>query len=154
MLKIQPIGDRIVARRIEQKPGEAKIGTLFIPDAAKDAPLLAKVEAVGPGRASNWPGAAIAHGLMARMGALAGMSESVPIFIEFTRQQPMIEVGDLVIYARYSGVEIPIHVGEKIETVFMLREDEVMARIPKADVEAFGFKEQEEEEPAKVEQAS
>ena len=48
-MKIRPIYDRIVVKRIEEK-GEQKLGALFIPDSAKEKPQEGEVIAVGKGK--------------------------------------------------------------------------------------------------------
>jgi chaperonin GroES len=125
MIKVEPIGDRVVAERIEAKPGEERHGSLYIPDTAKDAPLLARVVAVGPGRTSQWPGQAAVNGLVFGQ-TLMGTVSGLPLTIEFQGQPMQVAVGDLVIYGRYSGAEIPLNINGKLETVFMLRQDEIM----------------------------
>ena len=47
-MKINPIRDHIVVKRIEKK--EKKVGGIIIPDTAKEKPLTAEVIAVGSGR--------------------------------------------------------------------------------------------------------
>lgn len=47
-MKVQPLGDRILAKRVE--PAEQLKGGIIIPDTAKEKPLEAKVVAVGPGK--------------------------------------------------------------------------------------------------------
>lgn len=47
MNKIQPLGDRIVVKRL---PAEDKIGSIYVPQAAQEKPTRAEVLAVGPGR--------------------------------------------------------------------------------------------------------
>ncbi len=48
-MKIRPLYDRIVVKRIEEK-GDQKLGTLFIPDSAKEKPQEGEVVAVGKGK--------------------------------------------------------------------------------------------------------
>jgi chaperonin GroES len=48
-MKIRPLYDRIVVKRIEEK-GEQKLGALFIPDSAKEKPQEGDVVAVGKGK--------------------------------------------------------------------------------------------------------
>ena len=48
-MKITPLRDRIVAKRIEESE-EKKVGGIIIPDTAKEKPMTAKVVAVGSGR--------------------------------------------------------------------------------------------------------
>lgn len=47
-MKIHPLGDRILIRRIEES--EQVSGGIIIPDTAKEKPQEAEVVAVGPGR--------------------------------------------------------------------------------------------------------
>jgi chaperonin GroES len=47
-LKINPLGDRVVVRPLEET--EEKRGGLYIPDTAKEKPLQGEVIAAGPGR--------------------------------------------------------------------------------------------------------
>jgi chaperonin GroES len=47
-MKIKPLRDRIVVKRIEES--EQKVGGIFIPDTAKEKPMTAKVIAVGSGK--------------------------------------------------------------------------------------------------------
>ena len=47
-MKVQPLGDRILAVRVE--PAETVKGGIIIPDTAKEKPLEAKVISVGPGK--------------------------------------------------------------------------------------------------------
>jgi chaperonin GroES len=47
-VKIQPLGDRVVVRAMEET--EQMRGGLYIPDTAKEKPQQGEVIAVGPGR--------------------------------------------------------------------------------------------------------
>ena len=47
-LKIQPLGDRVVVRPLEET--EETRGGLYIPDTAKEKPQQGEILAVGPGR--------------------------------------------------------------------------------------------------------
>ena len=47
-MKIHPLGDRILIKRLEEE--EQVSGGLIIPDTAKEKPQEAEVVAVGPGR--------------------------------------------------------------------------------------------------------
>jgi len=44
-MKIQPLDDRVLVKRIEEK--EKKVGSIIIPDTARKKPLMGKVIAVG-----------------------------------------------------------------------------------------------------------
>jgi chaperonin GroES len=75
LMTIKPLGDRVLVRPLNQS--EEKIGSLYIPDTAKEKPQEGVVEAVGPGRTED--GKTIA---------------------------PEVKVGDRVLYGKYSGTEI------------------------------------------------
>ena len=47
-LKVQPLGDRVVVRPLDE--AEEMRGGLYIPDTAKEKPLQGEILAVGPGR--------------------------------------------------------------------------------------------------------
>ena len=46
-MKIQPLGDRILVKRVES---ESKKGGIIIPDSAKEKPMEAEVVALGSGK--------------------------------------------------------------------------------------------------------
>lgn len=48
LTRIHPLGDRVMVKRLETE--EERVGSLYVPDTAKEKPLRAKVLAVGPGR--------------------------------------------------------------------------------------------------------
>ena len=73
--KFQPLGDRVVVKRIEKEQKTAS--GLVLPDTAKEAPQEAEVVAVGPGR-------------------LTDEGKKVPM---------EVKVGDRVVFAKYSGTE-------------------------------------------------
>jgi chaperonin GroES len=74
--KIQPLGDRVVVKPIEQ---ESKTkGGIYLPDTAKEKPQEGKVVAVGPGKLND----------------------------DGKRLPMDVAVGDIVIYAKYGGSEI------------------------------------------------
>lgn len=77
-MKIKPLGDRIL---IKPSPSEEKTkGGIYLPDTAKEKPVVGEVVAVGPGRKSD-DGKLIA---------------------------PDLKVGDKVLYGKYSGTETTI----------------------------------------------
>ncbi len=47
-VKVQPLGDRVVVRPLEET--ETMRGGLYIPDTAKEKPQQGEIVAVGPGR--------------------------------------------------------------------------------------------------------
>ena len=48
MLKVRPLHDRVLVKRIDE--GEQKVGGIIVPDSAKEKPQRAEVVAVGSGR--------------------------------------------------------------------------------------------------------
>lgn len=74
-MNIKPLADRVV---VEPKAvAEEKIGSIYVPDTAKEKPQEGKVVAVGSGRYED--------------GKLVA---------------PEVKVGDSVLYGKYSGTEI------------------------------------------------
>jgi chaperonin GroES len=78
-MKIKPIKDNIVVKRLDE-PEEKKVGSIIIPDAAKEKPLTAKVIAVGSGRTLK-------------------DGKKVPLDVK---------VGDKVLVGKYSGSEVKL----------------------------------------------
>ena len=77
-MKIRPLNDRIVAKRIEQ--AEEVRGGIIIPDTAKEKPQEAEIIAVGPGKLDD-------NGKRTPMD---------------------VKKGDRVLIGKYSGSEIKI----------------------------------------------
>jgi chaperonin GroES len=77
-MKIRPLYDRIVVKRIEQS--EELQGGLFIPDSAKEKPQQGEVVAVGKGKRLE-------------------DGEVVPLDVQ---------VGDRILFGKYSGSEIKV----------------------------------------------
>jgi len=75
-MSIKPLGDRIVAKVIEEE--ETTASGIVLPDTAKDRPQEGEVVAVGEGK-------------MLENGE---------------RQKPEVEVGDRIIFAKYAGTEV------------------------------------------------
>ena len=95
--QIVPLADRLVVKNVQQE--EMTASGLVIPDTAKEKPQQAEVIAVGPGRVD-----------------------------EKGNRVPMeIQVGDTVVYAKYSGNEIKV--GQ--EEYLILSEKDVLAKIQK-----------------------
>ena len=78
MEKLQPLGDRVVIKTIEQE--EVTKTGIVLPDTAKEKPQEGEVIAVGPGKLAD---------------------DGKRIAME-------VKKGDRVIYARYAGTEIKI----------------------------------------------
>ena len=77
-MKIKPIKDNIVVKRLDE--AEKKVGSIIIPDAAKEKPMTAEVIAVGSGRTLK-------------------DGKKVPL---------EVKVGDKVLVGKYSGSEVKL----------------------------------------------
>lgn len=77
-LKIRPLHDRIVVRRIEEK--ETAKGGIIIPDTAKEKPQEGEVLAVGTGR-------------------ILDDGKKLPL---------VVKVGDKILFGKYTGTEIKL----------------------------------------------
>jgi|SRR5665213_3590615 len=93
-MDIRPLHDRVVVRRIEDKNETTKSG-LYIPDSAKEKPQEGEVIAVGKGK-------------RAEDGKLIALD---------------VQVGDRVLFGKYSGSEIPKQLGDEF---LIMREDEIL----------------------------
>ena len=83
-MKVQPLGDRILAKRLD--PEETIKSGIIIPDTAKEKPLEAKVIAVGPGKIDD-------------------NGKRIPM---------EIKKGQTVLIGKYSGTEVKIDGEEHI----------------------------------------
>jgi chaperonin GroES len=81
-MKIRPLYDRIVVKRIEQQ--EQKVGGLFIPDSAKEKPQEGEVVAVGKGKRLE-------------------DGKIIPLDVQ---------VGDRILFGKYSGSDIKLEAEE------------------------------------------
>ena len=79
-MKIRPIKDNIVVKRIEEID-EEKVGSIIIPDTAKEKPMTAEVIAIGSGRTLN---------------------DGKKVALE-------VKVGDKVLIGKYSGSEVKLN---------------------------------------------
>jgi len=77
-MKIRPLHDRIVIRRLEEEKTTA--GGIIIPDSATEKPIQGKVVAVGTGKRLD-------------------SGEVI---------KPDVKVGDTVLFGKYSGTEVKI----------------------------------------------
>jgi chaperonin GroES len=93
--KIKPLADRVVVTPLEED--EQMRGGLYIPDTAKEKPQQGKIVALGPGKLSD----------------------------EGTRVEPDVELGQTVLYGKYSGTDVTID-GEEF---LILRESDILAVI-------------------------
>ena len=103
-VNIRPLQDRVIVRRIEE--AEQMRGGIIIPDTAKEKPQEGEVIAVGEGKYKN----------------------------DGTRQTPDVNVGDRVLFGKYSGSEITID----DEQLLIMREDEILGVIERAGAAAGG----------------
>ncbi len=78
MVKVRPIGDKILVERVESE--EKTKGGIILPDTAKEKPKEGKVVAVGEGR-------------------LLENGEKVPF---------QVKVNDRIVFSSYAGTEIKI----------------------------------------------
>ncbi len=95
---IKPLHDRVIVRRIEE--GEQVRGGIIIPDTAKEKPQEGEVVAVGEGKHKD----------------------------DGSRQTLDVQVGDRVLFGKYSGSEIKLD-GEEL---LIMREDEILGIINRA----------------------
>jgi len=77
-VKIQPLGDRVLIKPVEQK--EVRKGGIIIPDTAKEKPQEGEVVAAGPGKTTE-------------------EGKTLPMYVK---------KGDRVLYGKYSGTEIKL----------------------------------------------
>jgi len=94
VVKLQPMGDRLVVKPTQSEE-KTKSG-IYIPDTAKEKPQEGKVIAVGPGKMTD----------------------------EGKRIPMDVEVGDIIIYAKYGGSEIKLDEEELI----IVRESDILAK--------------------------
>jgi chaperonin GroES len=98
--KIVPLGDRIVVKQVKQD--ETRASGLVIPDTAREKPQLGEVIAAGPGR-------------------LDDKGKRIPM---------EVKVGDRVLYAKYSGQDVPRGISlSEDEEYMVLKESDVLAKL-------------------------
>jgi chaperonin GroES len=95
-IRLRPLDDRVVVEPAE--PVEKSAGGIFLPDTAKEKPQRGIVISVGPGK----------------------------LLDSGTRGELSIAVGDLIIFGKYSGVDIEFE-GREVK---ILRESEILASLP------------------------
>ena len=78
MIKVRPLGDRILVKRLEEE--EVMKGGIIIPDTAKEKPQRGEVIAVGLGRLDD----------------------------EGKRLPLDVQVGNIVLFGKYAGSEVTI----------------------------------------------
>ncbi len=78
-MKIRPLGDRILVKRVEQE--QKTKGGIIIPDTAQEKPQEAEVVAVGEGR----------------------------VLENGTKRTLDLKVGERILFSKYSGTEIKLN---------------------------------------------
>ncbi len=74
-MALKPIGDRVVIELMEQE--QERVGSIYVPDTAKEKPQQGKIIAVGPGRQDG--------------------KDLIPM---------SVKVGNTVLFSKYGGTEI------------------------------------------------
>ncbi len=74
-MALKPIGDRVVIELLEQEA--EKVGSIYVPDTAKEKPQQGKIIAVGQGKRDG--------------------KDLIPM---------TVKVGDTVLFSRYGGMEV------------------------------------------------
>ncbi len=97
--KVVPLGDRIVVKQSRQE--EVRASGLVIPDTAREKPQLGKVIAVGPGRIDD-------NGKRVTMD---------------------VKNGDRVLYAKYSGQDVPRGIFGDEDEYMILKETDILAKL-------------------------
>ena len=92
-MKLKPLGGRVIVEPIEQE--EMTAGGIILPETAKEKPQEGKILAAGPGERDE-------------------DGERIPM---------EVQVGDKVLYAKYSGTEVKMD-GKKL---LILRESDILA---------------------------
>ena len=77
-LNVRPLRDRVLVKRVEE--GEQKVGTIIVPDSAKEKPQRAEVVATGSGRTLE----------------------------DGTKAPLTVKAGDIVLVGKWSGTEVKI----------------------------------------------
>ncbi|MBM4002441.1 MAG: co-chaperone GroES [Planctomycetes bacterium] len=77
-MKVEPIGDKIVVKRLEAE--ERTAGGLLLPDSAREKPQQGRVLSIGDGR----------------------------LLKNGTRVRPLVQEGDRVVFSSWSGAEVVV----------------------------------------------
>lgn len=77
-MEFRPLHDRVIVRRLEES--EARMGSIIVPDSAKEKPQQAEVVAVGAGRVRE----------------------------DGNRNPIEVKTGDRILFGKYSGSDIKI----------------------------------------------
>ncbi len=94
-MNIRPLQDRVIVKRMEEETTSA--GGIVLPDSATEKPIRGEVLAVGPGK-----------------------------ILDSGDKRPLdINVGDTVLFGKYSGTEVKIN----DEELLVMREEDIMGVI-------------------------
>ena len=77
-MNVRPLHDRLFVTRIDD--GEQTVGSIIVPDSAKEKPQRGTVVSVGQGKVKE----------------------------DGTRQTPDVKAGDTILFGKYSGQEIKV----------------------------------------------
>jgi len=83
-MTVRPLHDRLIVHRLDE--GEQTVGSIIVPDSAKEKPQRGTVIAVGLGKIKE----------------------------DGTRQQPDVKPGDTILFGKYSGQEIKVDGQERL----------------------------------------
>jgi chaperonin GroES len=122
-MNIRPLHDRVLVRKVREAD-KTKSGLIHLPETAQQGSQLGLVVAVGEGRSFDGPG----------MIQVERGGKDIPEngwTCEWFRQVPVVKVGQVVLFGKFSGTEVEV----EGDTVFILREDEVVAVIEDAPQE-------------------
>ncbi|SRR5258706_14663454 len=97
MSKIRPLQDRVMIQRVKEE--ETSKGGIIIPDTAKEKPIEGDIIAVGNGKVQK-------NGTVRKLD---------------------VEVGDRVLFGKYTGNEVTIDGEERL----IIREDDILGVIEK-----------------------
>ena len=95
MAKFRPLQDRIILKRVQEE--EKSKGGIIIPDSAKEKPIEGEIIAVGSGK----------------------------VLEDGTVRKLDVQVGDRVLFGKYSGTEVKIDGEERL----IVREDDILGVI-------------------------
>ncbi len=90
---LKPLGDRVLLKVLQAE--EKTSGGIFLPDNAKEKPQTGEIVAVGPGKAND----------------------------DGTRFALEVQVGDKVLYSKYSGTEVKMAAEEYV----LIAEKDILA---------------------------
>ena len=94
-MNLRPLHDRVIVKRMEEETTSA--GGIVLPDSATEKPIRGEVIAVGPGK-----------------------------ILDSGEKRPLdINVGDTVLFGKYSGTEVKLD----DEELLVMREEDIMGVI-------------------------